>query len=241
MSTKIYALSPAGIKKEKRYAFIRSAFLTLFAFAVGLGFPLIAGLIEVQIIIFVIPVILVALGVGMRRGYKILQERWASFQILLSQENILRKQMGLPDIEIERDQVSQIQERTAGIFVRTLDKNKYIHLPKGLEDYEDARMMLEQWRVIEIVSPAKDRASLLTYILLFFLALSFGVIFLSHTVWLMILAGIFIVSYTLWEQLSIRQNPEVDARVKSGIWQTVFLVLALVGIVAGRIFAVLSR
>ena len=69
-----------------------------------------------------------AMGFGSRRGYRILQERWLSFQIVLGPGFIIRKQSGIPDIEIGREQVSQIQEKPSGIFVRTAEKRKYIHV-----------------------------------------------------------------------------------------------------------------
>ncbi len=163
----------------------------------------------------------------MRRGYKILQDRWSSFQIILDPEFITRKQLGISDIAIGREQVERIQETRAGIFVRTTQKDRFIHLPTGLDDYDDAKMGLQQWRDIEQVSPIKNYHSMLAFIQVFLLAVSFGVLFLSKNVGLVVLAGISIIFFIVWGQINWRRNPQIDGRVKSGSRQIVLFTLVI--------------
>jgi len=181
---------------------------------------------------------LLAFGLGMRRGYKILHERWSSFQIIMSPEFIIRKQSTIPDIEIEREQVSKIQENLSGIFVRTAEKQNYIHVPRSLEGYQEVKSELQQWHTIEQQSAKQDYVSIL---LLLLFAASFAAMFLSSRAWLVISAGIFIIVYTLWGQISFRRNTQIDARAKLNTWRIVLLVLLMLGIVAGRIYVVSSR
>jgi len=238
MSTKNYNLSREGIRQEKSKALMRVLFTALFGIAVGLGIPMVAGLIEPWLAIIIISISLLAFGLGMRRGYKILQERWSSFQIIISPEFIIRKQSTIPDIEIDREQVSKIQENLSGIFVRTAGKQKHIHVPRSLEGYQEVRSELQQWHTIEQPSTKKAYVSIL---LLLLFAASFAAMFLSSRAWLVISAGIFIISYTIWGQISFHRDTQIDARVKLNTWRIVLLVLLMLGIVAGRIYVVLSR
>ena len=230
-----------GIEREKRTALLQGGLLSLFSLSVGIGVPILAGLVSYSMLIILIPILALLLGTGMKRGYRLLQDRWSTFQIILSSESIIRNQSGVPDIEINRGQVERIQEKPSGLLIQTSVRQKYIYIPKGLEGYEEAKSALQRWMNIEQIRPRKDYQLWLKYILLLVFMISFGIIFLSDNEWMVITAGVFIILYTIWGQVELHKNPQIDRRVKFSLFKSVLFSLMMAGIVAGRIYFVLSK
>lgn len=236
MSVRTYSLSTEGMRQEKRKAILRGTVTALLGLSVGLGVPTLAGLVPYWLPLALVPVLLIAFGVGARRGFKILQDRWLSLQFLFDPDFIVKRQLGFPDVEISRDEVREILEKPSGIFVLTGEKQRYIQIPKGVEGYDELKTELGRWRDIE----SGSEKSLAIYFPLLLFVVSFAVVFLSRRVWLISAAGVFVVAYTLWSQINFNRNPQVDSRIKTNVWRIVSLVLVMVVIVVSRIYAVLS-
>ena len=74
-----------------------------------------------------------------------IKERFATFEIHLGQDAIVRKQHGFPDMTIPRGEVRGIVEAFLGIIVRTNDFNRRLLIPQHIEGFEDLRATLSQW------------------------------------------------------------------------------------------------
>lgn len=101
-----------------------------------------------------LPLTALALGFGAalswRRQVEAARRRWASFELVVS-ENVLRRTIaGAPPVEILRPDVVAILERpNDGLILVTTDRKRSIVLPLQLLGYAELRDRLVQWRPIE--------------------------------------------------------------------------------------------
>src|SRR5262249_47752035 len=144
---KIYVLSPQSIKRTKRKSLIQGLVSMGFCVPLGLLTPVGAGLMSVETIVIAIPIILVPVFIGIRRGFKILDENLKSYQLLVSSDSMVKRQSRLPDVEIHREQITRVEEKPGkGLLIRTADKKSFINIPEGLEGMDELKETLSKWR-----------------------------------------------------------------------------------------------
>jgi hypothetical protein len=101
-----------------------------------------------------LPLTALALGFGValswRRQVEAARRRWASFELVVS-ENVLRRTVaGASPVEILRPDVVAILERpNDGLILVTTDRKRSIVLPPQLLGYAELRDRLVHWRPIE--------------------------------------------------------------------------------------------
>jgi hypothetical protein len=223
---KVYVLSPEGIAREKRKGLVRSIAIFIFALSLGLGVPAIAVSASLWFIVSMIPLLALIFYFGLRRGFKILEENWSSYQLLVSSDSIVRKQVRLPDLEIHRDQVTKLQERPGtGLFIRTQEKRLSIYVPASIEGYDELRDILSQWGDPSLISPASSFNTILQVLAIISFGAGFAIMVLSKNIALVITSGIFLILYMLCSSIYLRQRKDIDPRAKISIWQIFLVVL----------------
>lgn len=121
--------------------------IILFTMSVTLGILVIAGLAPLWLIGLMIPFLSLIFYFSIRRGLKMLEENWASYQLLVGADSIVRKQVRLLDLEIHKDQITRLQETTGtGLVIRTQEKGLSILIPATIEGYDELRDRLSMVR-----------------------------------------------------------------------------------------------
>jgi hypothetical protein len=78
---------------------------------------------------------------------------WTSYRLELSSEGLRRTQYRLPEIAIDRPEVTNIEEIPGrGLVVRTANPEVFIFVPAGLNDYAEVRSALTQWAPLTALS-----------------------------------------------------------------------------------------
>ena len=239
---KIYVLSPQSIERAKRKALIQGLVSLGLGVALALLTPVGASLMSVETIAIAGPIILVSLFIGIRRGYKILDENLKSYQLLVSSDSVVKRQGRLPDVEIHREQITRVEEKPGtGLFIRTADKKSFINVPEGLEGMDELKETLSKWLPPDSIISSKERGPLLWAVSLLSFGLAFATLWLSTNLALVIAAGIFLIVYTVWGSVVMHRRRDIDARVKIKPWLILVLVFAYAMMLYGRLSVLLKH
>jgi hypothetical protein len=211
---KTYALSSQGISKiRQRFLQRMSIFLGVICFVVigisywatpnkGITTVIVSVVICVGIMVF-------ALSSVLRQS----KEIWESIRIEMTDEYIARTQARIPQVRINRQEITSIEEIDGGICIRTADKSRTLAILNDLDEnhYQEIKNKLSTWSTIQPQSP-KTKAQ--NAFLLVVLLLGFGILFLSSSLWLVLVAGVSLISYYAYNYWSLRQVKGVDPRFR---------------------------
>jgi hypothetical protein len=223
---KIFVLSPQSIQKAKRKALIRGLVSVGFSFSLPLAIFAAKGTLSALGLVLAIPLILIACIVGVRRGLKNLDENLSSYQLLVSADSVVRRQAQVPDLEIHQGQITKIDEKSgAGLFIRTADKTVFIYVPEGVEKIDELKEILARWLPSASTVSSKDLSALMQVTSLLFYGIALATMLLSTTVSLVLVAGIFLIAYSIWSAIYLWRRKDLDARSKGLRWANLYAVL----------------
>jgi hypothetical protein len=74
-----------------------------------------------------------------------LEKRFATFELQISQDSLVRKQQGFRDFLIHRSAVRGFVESDQGLLVRTADFHVTLFVPQQIEGFEEIRATISQW------------------------------------------------------------------------------------------------
>jgi hypothetical protein len=140
-----YILNPNGLAAQQRRGIKQS--LVLYGFVIvsvlavanrgDFSIPGLVGLLVGATTSLLVVALL------MWAGLRSLRVQWATYQLILDGEQITRRASGVPDIQINRAQITTIEEYPdTGLMLRTADKRTFVFIPVGLMQYEDVREQL---------------------------------------------------------------------------------------------------
>lgn len=72
-------------------------------------------------------------------------DKLASVEIDLGEDSAVRRVLGEEDSRIQRDEVTHIQDHPDGFVVLTGEKDRWLGVPDGMEEYEELRTSLLEW------------------------------------------------------------------------------------------------
>jgi hypothetical protein len=81
---------------------------------------------------------------SLRRRLRRLHARWSSFAVAVGEGGISREVEGFPPIAIGRGEVAAVEERSAGLVVRSRGGASLL-VPREVEGYERVRARLADW------------------------------------------------------------------------------------------------
>jgi hypothetical protein len=178
-----------------------------------------------------------ALVAGVRKGIRQNLESWNSFELLIGRDFLVRRIEGLPELEIQKHEVTAIKETTAGLRVETTQRDRAIGIASSLVDYADAKARLSRWLVPvqerqRWMSPARwsSLVGLLVVVL-------FACIFYSDTSWIIVAAGVPLFTGLCACIWLIRRNVQISAQTKR---LSLVAVLPLLAVVAKVILAIVN-
>ena len=176
----------------------------------------------VFLIVFVPAGILVLLQ---RRSFSTSVRHWASLEIDVGEDFILRRQEDLPEIRLSREEVTHLYNLgDGGVIVRAGSRHRQILIPKGIDDYDELRARLFQWKHPE--SATRQR---LSWILSLGCLLAFAVGHVAPTLTnnqhLIALAHTVAAASFLFVFYEYQKSPQVSKGGKRLSW--IFLLLAV--------------
>lgn len=220
---KTYSLSPEAIERLKGK--IMTRVFPVMAAAVGFGlFFAFRNLHWDRTTGIVIACgIVLCFGIGLWVLKKQTPGSLASYQLVVTPEAITRKQKGLDDVQIRREEVIAIVESAwmGGLRIRTADRFREIIVMKDVDGYEELRMLLRSWK--EPTSASELRASQVVGVagMLLYFAAHYAKDFIRDE---RLAAALRIVAALtlLWTFYEVQKSSHVDKKTKRWSWVWLF-------------------
>lgn len=160
------------------------------------------------------------------RSLRIQKTGLDSYELTVDEGMIVRKQDELPEVAIQRDQVTGIHETAGvGMLVMTGDCYKYIFIPVMLDNYDEVRDELKEWKAIEIMPDRKILSRPLPAAIVFSVSLMTTI--LAEDIGLFLPAGLLLVSLLVYTLFELHIDIDVSSRVKRKRLITKGLVLSV--------------
>ncbi|OMH21637.1 hypothetical protein AC231_14470 [Clostridium pasteurianum] len=149
---KTYKLSPEGLNKSISKILLRIIPLSLLVLVAVLYMNSANNSTSITTFFIIVILIAVVLTISIQRGLKNQKESLLSYELVISDNSIVKKQLSLPTIEIEYSDIITIEEITyKGLIIKTKDKYKVIGIPYYLIGYEEVKNTLSQYADIKKV------------------------------------------------------------------------------------------
>ncbi len=231
--TDVYHLSEEGIALVRRQLTRLFVFLGMILIPLVYFLPLPKPDPASSLFTHLFPFLLVG-GFVVFASYRAVKQQVAvmrEFQIWLGPDSIIRKQPNLPDLEIQRHEVTLIQEGAgSGLVIKTADSLRFLPIPHTLEEYKEVRAYLGEWGDIQEVQVTPQRQRL--YQMMPFAALllgggSFVVLVASENPVLVVPAGLIIIAAIVLSNVINARSAHFERRP---IWKVLLFEVPLLAI-----------
>jgi hypothetical protein len=167
-----------------------------------------------------------AISVGLYRGIQRQRLFWQSFEIVLTGDEIVRRQANTPEVKIHRSEVRQICE-VPGKSIAIYGPNRFqiIAAPAWIESYQDLVDLLRAWNTPYQSKPANKIPIMLLVVLatLGLFVVAFAVEGIAGA-----LAAVLLIVELLWCHREIRLSPHYDKKTKKGAWAIWLVIVSLI-------------
>lgn len=225
-----FSLDPASYKSFRNKFIVRFVFFVLIIMVASLGYSVYNSKNResmLEVLPFTIPVMLLAMSLALRRVIKGIKKMWFSYVVTFETYTITRTQAGLPDVTINRKDVTGIfMSRQGSVLIKTNHRFRVIHIPRSIENREYLLGVLRD------IAPVTSRSSVM--MMLFGLVIT-GLIIglaclcsLSENPYVVVPSGGLLAILIPWMIFEIRRNPSVDRRTKNTVF---FLLLPMIAII----------
>lgn len=137
----------------------------------------------------------------------------STFEIIICEETIKRKLAQFPDTEISRDEVRGIQETDAsGLLITTDDCYRYIFVPYLVENYDEVRDKLREWKRIKHVP--KKESYVIPFTVSSMVSISFMTTVISANKMIYISSGTLLILTLLFNLYQLHQKPQLEDRAR---------------------------
>jgi len=145
---KTFKISLEGFKQDRKRKIYRTIPAVVVAMAVVVGGHYTRKENEVNILPYMIPLISLALGVGIYIGLKKQKEMFDSYQLTIDDDVIIREQLNTPSVAIPSYAIKTIVKQKTGSFIVKSEKNVII-IPSQIEQYAEVEAMLNAIKPIQ--------------------------------------------------------------------------------------------
>lgn len=188
---------------------------------------------DINVLLFVIPVSLIALGIGVYRGLNRQKAILESYVLTVGESFITREQLNTPVIKIETSEVKQINKFHDGSFtLQGTTPSDLIIITRQIENYEQLESILTG------LMPLTERTkqSVIEKFQSFTSLVTVGLMLCVFTVDNKVIVGLTgsaLILIILWSFDQVRRSKNVDSKTKKNMW---WLLLVLVSVVLVLIF-----
>lgn len=161
----------------------------------------------------------------MRNSIKKQKKAWETFELIIGEFNIERKQEGFPDILISKNEVTEaVEAKNGSVSLISKSNSNMIIIPFSVENKAALLETLSEFTTIRKVK--NNNGLLLTYgagIMGIVLLFSF---MLSTNFYFTIVTGFILVAFNIWSFIEIQRNKNIDSKVKrSGYFTFILLIV----------------
>lgn len=229
-----------GFAEIRKQMLAKSIPLTLIAVVIGLGISLFNPNNQnssVNVLPFVIPFVLLAVGFGLYRGVNRQKKLFESYTLSISDNSVVREQANTPTIKIPFSDINAIIKNSNGSFtIKGRSSLDVIGVPSQIDNYEHLESTLNLIRPMTVVSQQPTTRKFTMPIVIATLALM-ATVYLATNKILVAVSGILLSGIIIYSFIQIQRNKNIDNRTKRASYWIILVLFSIIGIMVFKISA----
>jgi hypothetical protein len=190
---------------------------------------------DINVLPFMIPFIVMAVGIGLYRGLKRQKNLFESFTLTLLNNLITREQLNTPTVSIYFNEIKEIRKNRNGtLTVRGKNPTDIIHIPTQIENYSELELLLN--KIIPITVRKKEPILEKYPTLLSFLVL--GLMFCVYTTTnriVVAISGTLLTPLMVWGFYDTRRSKNIDSKTRRFSWWILLVLLSIIGVMVVKL------
>jgi len=218
---KTYTLSPQGISRSRQRFIQRMVIMFVITFGIIIALDYWrSGTVSFTILIISFLFLGGIMAFIVFRNLKRFVEIWESAKVEVGEDYIARSQLRIPEVRVDRADITYVEETGSGLYIHTADKRRTLIIPIELDnaDYQEIKELLSTWTAVK---PRSVMATTQNIMLLVVLIIGFGILFVSTSLWVVLLTGIAMTGFYGYIYWRWRNAEGVDPRYRRN-----FLIMA---------------
>jgi len=225
-----FKLDPDGFKEIRQKTLTRTISIGLLGALAGLYISSVnknTDTSTVDILPFVIPIILVALGFRLFKGLKRQKDMWDSYELTFDGETITRKQNNVPTVTINKSDLQEMVESPQGhILLKTGQRTNLINIPSSVQDRDELLKALADFGLMNKQTGNKSKLTLIASLVGIGLMVVF---FVSKEKSIILLTGTILTVGLLWSFFEIQRSKLIDKRTKRAAYFIFLVLFSIIG------------
>jgi len=187
---------------------------------------------------FMIPICLFALGYGLYIGLKRQKMLFESYKLIFSENTVVREQVNTPIINIQFDDIQSITKgRKGGYTIKGKNAVETILIPAQIDNYENLEILCNQIKPIEeFQQPKFDEKYRIPFVLLTLCCMA--AVYISDNKILVGISGLMVSGILIRSFIQIRKNKNIDNKTKRSSY---YSLLVLVSVLVVTIMKITSK
>lgn len=211
---KHFKFSSDVVKTLSLKSFSMSLVLVFFGLILGVLLNVKQGLESSAFIFFPFIIIAITLGIALRNGMKRKRQAYNSYELIISSESIVQRQIGISELTIMRDEiVSIIEYQNKCLHIQSIDEKNTMFIPKKLSGYEEIKEILSDWKFIELKETRFNYNNLMMLLQILIICAT-ATVFLSDNKLIVIPVGLLLIIVLIISDIIILKSKQVDNRTK---------------------------
>jgi len=184
---------------------------------------------DVNVLPYVIPIMCIAITIGIRRALKTQKQAYEQYVIRIDEEGISREQGITPTINLEYSAVKKITKlKNGGLVIKGDSLMNVIIIPNQVAGIDEIEELVMNKCTVKVDS---KKSFIERFMILFVIALIgiMAVLYISTNKVLVSASGVIMLVFMTWSFIVIQKNKNIDKKTRRGSY---FMILALIYIIA---------
>jgi hypothetical protein len=182
------------------------------------------------VLLTMIPIFLFAFGFGIFKGLKRQKILFQSYQLIFSENNVLREQTNTPSINIQFDDIKSINKDKKGSYtIKGQTTTETILIPAQIDNAENLELLFNKIKPIEEFSqPTFDKKY--KYPVLLLTLFCMATVYISFNKILVGICGLIVSVLLIRSSIKIIKNKNIDNKTKRLGYYSLLLLLSVIAV-----------
>ncbi|PXY41819.1 hypothetical protein DMB65_04445 [Flavobacterium cheongpyeongense] len=237
----IFKIRPNGFEDMKKQLIIKSVPTLLLSMTFGIAIVFFNSKEKedvLDVLPFMIPICLFALGYGLYKGLKRQKMLFESYKLIFSENNVVREQVNTPIINIQFSDIQSItKDKKGGYVIKGKSAVETILIPAQIDNYENLEILCNQIKPIEeFQQPKFDEKYRIPFVLLTLCCMA--IVYVSDNKILVGVSALIVSGMLISSFIKIRKNKNIDNKTKRSSY---YSLLVLVSVLIVTIMKIISK
>lgn len=228
-----FKIKSNGFNEIKKQTIIRAVPLLLISMSFGIGIVFLNSKNKEDVLSalpFMLPIMLFALGFGIYNGLKRQKMLFERYQLIFSENTIVREQANTPIVSIQIEEVkSIIKDKKGGYSIKGKTAVDTILIPAQIENYEKLEILFNQIKPIDVTQQLPFAEKYKFPIAIIMLG-SMATVYVSLNKILVGICAVICCTLLIWSSIKIRKNKNIDRKTKRVGYYLLFILLSILGV-----------